>query len=123
MPDVIDNNADNNDGSKSLGSTSSADSDEPKEMYADLAGLKHGKITYKLDKKKNFYWADYSRLSVKEMKSLLQQRDQGTSGTEDVLARRLESGDCARLARLSCWLLAGKTSCSLMRTTLPLCSS
>ena len=41
---------DDNDCSKSLGSTSSADadSDEPKEMYADLAGLKRGKITRSL---------------------------------------------------------------------------
>eukprot|EP00956_Cyclotella_meneghiniana_P008593 scaffold11673_cov73-Cyclotella_meneghiniana.AAC.1 len=66
-----------NDGGKSVKSTSSDDSDEPQEMYADLAGFKRGKIKFILDKKKNFYWADYSRLNVKEMKALLHQRDQG----------------------------------------------
>lgn len=37
---------------------------------------------------------------MKEMKSLLQQRDQSTSGSKAVLARRLESGDRTCLAKL-----------------------
>eukprot|EP00956_Cyclotella_meneghiniana_P007756 scaffold10339_cov41-Cyclotella_meneghiniana.AAC.12 len=73
---------------KSSKSTSSEESDdEPQEMYADLAGFKRGKIKFNLDKKKDFYWADYSRLSAKEMKELLHKRDQGTSSTKATLAR------------------------------------
>eukprot|EP00956_Cyclotella_meneghiniana_P018158 scaffold30021_cov73-Cyclotella_meneghiniana.AAC.2 len=85
---------------KSSETASSDDSDEPQEMYADLAGFKRGKISYTLDEKKNFYWAKYSRLNVKEMKALLHQRDQGTSGTKATLERRLESGDRTRLTKL-----------------------
>ena len=97
-----DNNRDGDDGgSRSGDSTSSVDSDEPEEMYADLAGFKRGKIRFTLDKQKNFYWADYSRLNVKEMKALLHQRDQGTSGTKATLTRRLESGDRTRLTKLT----------------------
>eukprot|EP00956_Cyclotella_meneghiniana_P020310 scaffold35605_cov41-Cyclotella_meneghiniana.AAC.5 len=69
---------------KSSGTSSSEESEEPKE----------------LDEKKNFYWAVYSKLNVKEMKALLQLREQGTSGTKAALARRLESGDRTRLAKL-----------------------
>eukprot|EP00956_Cyclotella_meneghiniana_P035674 scaffold116951_cov42-Cyclotella_meneghiniana.AAC.2 len=85
---------------KSSDTASSDDSDEPQEMYADLAGFKRGKISFTLDEKKNFYWAKYSRLNVKEMKALLHQRDQGTSGTKATLERRLESGDRTRLTKL-----------------------
>ena len=46
---------------------------------------------------------------------MLQQRDQGTSGTKAALARRLESGDCTRLARLSCWLSAEDNIASLLQ--------
>ena len=46
---------------------------------------------------------------------MLQQRDQGTSGTKAAMARRLESGDCTRLARLSCWLSAEDNIASLLQ--------
>jgi hypothetical protein len=53
--------------------------DEPDVMYSDLSCFA-GSIWYKHDASKDFWFADYSNLSVKEMRELLKARGQGSSG-------------------------------------------
>eukprot|EP00956_Cyclotella_meneghiniana_P034030 scaffold101125_cov66-Cyclotella_meneghiniana.AAC.2 len=78
-------------------SKSSYESDEePEVMYADLSRFA-GSIRYKHDASKDFWFADYSNLSAKEMRELLKARGQGSSGAKAVLARRLVFGNERRL--------------------------
>jgi hypothetical protein len=88
---------------KGSGSLASFDSssddestDEPPVYYADLAQF-DGSIRYQYNKGKDFWFADYSNLSVKERRELLKSREQSSSGTKAALGRRLEAGDARRL--------------------------
>jgi hypothetical protein len=73
--------------------------DDPPVMYADLVRF-DGSIRYRHDKSKDFWFADYFNLSVKERRELLQSRGQATSGVKAQLGRRLENGDMRRLIEL-----------------------
>jgi hypothetical protein len=77
-------------------SSEDEDDDEPPAMYADLARF-DGSIRYRHDKVKDFWFADYCNLSVKERRELLKSRGQATSGPKATLGRRLEHGDMRRL--------------------------
>jgi hypothetical protein len=77
-------------------SSEEEDDDEPPVMYADLARF-DGSIRYRHDKAKDFWFADYCNLSVKERRELLKSRGQATSGPKATLGRRLEHGDMRRL--------------------------
>lgn len=90
---------DNPDGDVSVASSDN-DSDEPEEMYADLASFGKGKISYRMDEKANFWWAVYDKLTAKEMRTLLKSRGQGVSGTRALLMSRLHTGDKRRLCYL-----------------------
>lgn len=52
------------------------------------------------DKSKDFWFADYSNLSVKKRRELLKVRGQSTSCAKSVLGKRLEYGDMRRLDEL-----------------------
>jgi hypothetical protein len=73
--------------------------DEPPLIYADL-GPFDGLIQYRDGKVKDFWFADYTNLSVKEWRELLKSRGQATSGAKTALGRRLELGDMRRLNEL-----------------------
>lgn len=80
---------------KSTGDASSSESaasdasdesdDEPPELYEDLMHFPDGIIGYYLDEKTKYWYATYDRLSVKQMKTLLRGRGQGTSGKKALL--------------------------------------
>lgn len=88
-----------NDSVASSGSSDYESDDEPPTYYADLSQFE-GSIRYRYNQDKDFWFADYTKLSVKERRELLKSREQSSSGNKASLGRRLEAGDSRRLEML-----------------------